>query len=266
LVLKEDGKPEIHFRLGNRLGHGRRGPVYRALNLNTGQMMAVKRIQLEELQVEHAISLLREVDVVKRLSHPNIVNYESVVRDTDSLSIVMKYGDNDSLAQTLKAFGNFNELLAARYIIPILKGLHYLHSNDIVHGDIQVENILTNNLNGTVKLTGFGLAFNLPALDSEKANWMAPEIIELQSPPSTKSDIWSLGCTIIEMVTGHPPYCEIEDDLSVMFRIVDDETIPLPEGCSSSLRDLLTQCFNKDPAKRPDAELFSEHQWLQKNW
>ncbi|KAJ7648106.1 kinase-like domain-containing protein, partial [Roridomyces roridus] len=273
LILKEDGKPDTQFQLGNRLGHGHWGPVFRALNLNTGQMVAMKRIQLAELQEEQVTNLLREVDFVKKLSHPNIIKYESIVRDTDSLSIVMEhvlflYAENGSLEQSLKAFGKFNEPLAASYSAHILEGLHYLHSNDIVHCDIKAANVLTNK-NGTVKLTDFGSALNLRGMDFSIAgspNWMAPEIIELLGPPSTKSDIWSLGCTIVEMVTGHPPYHEIGNYLSVMFRIVDDETIPLPGAYRNYRTAAAAVCFNKDPANRPDAASLSKYQWVKESW
>ena len=115
-------------------------------------------------------------------------------------------------------------------------------------------------------------------------NWMAPEVIELKGA-STKSDIWSLGCTVIELLTGRPPYADITNSMSgklfnfvsiddpngisyflVMFRIVEDDMPPLPQGCSELLRDFLEQCFHKNPACRPSAELLCEHIWLKKNW
>lgn len=270
LVVKEDGKTPIHFQLGNCIGRGQFGSVYRALNLNTGQMVAVKRIRLEGLKEEEVTTLMREVDLVKNLSHPSIVKYEGMGRDEDHLSIVLEYAENGSLAQTLKAFGKLNERLVASYVVKILEGLHYLHTSDVVHCDLKAANILTTK-NGNVKLSDFGVSLNLRAMEREikdvagTPNWMAPEVIELKGA-STKSDIWSLGCTVVELLTGRPPYSEIANSMSVMFRIVEDAMPPLPDNCSELLQDFLKMCFQKDPSARPSAEMLCEHPWLKANW
>jgi len=119
----------------------------------------------------------------------------------------------------LKASGKFNEALVARYVIEILEGLHYLHMSKVVHCDLKAANILMTK-NGNVKLTDFGISLNLRAVEREinkdvagTPNWIAPEVIELKVA-STKSDIWSLGCTVIELLTGRPPYADIANTMS----------------------------------------------------
>ena len=94
---------------------------------------------------------------------------------------------------------------------------------------------------------------------------MAPEVIELKGA-TTASDIWSLGCTVVELLTGRPPYSEIGNSLSVMFRIVEDENPPIPEGCSPDLQAFLSLCFKKNPDERPSAEALFEHPWLKRTW
>lgn len=129
-----------------------------------------------------------------------------------------RYAENGSLGQTLKAFGKLNERLVASYVVKILEGLHYLHRSDVVHCDLKAANILTTK-NGNVKLSDFGVSLNLRAMEREikdvagTPNWMAPEVIELKGA-STKSDIWSLACTVIELLTGRPPYAEIANSMS----------------------------------------------------
>jgi serine/threonine protein kinase len=269
LIIKEEGKVPTHFQLGNCIGRGQFGSVYRALNLNTGQMVAVKRIRLEGLKEEEVTQLMREVDLVKRLSHPSIIKYEGMHRDADTLSIVLEYAENGSLGQTVKSFGKLNEKLTASYVVRILEGLHYLHKSDVVHCDLKAANILTTK-NGNVKLSDFGVSLNMRAVEREKdvagtPNWMAPEVIELKGA-SPKSDIWSLACTVIELLTGRPPYGDIPNSMSVMFRIVEDAMPPIPPGVSPLLEDFLKKCFHKDPTQRPTAELLCEHQWLKQNW
>jgi serine/threonine protein kinase len=130
----------------------------------------------------------------------------------------LRYAENGSLGQTLKAFGKLNERLVASYVVKILEGLHYLHQSDVVHCDLKAANILTTK-NGNVKLSDFGVSLNLRAMEREMKdvagtpNWMAPEVIELKGA-SPKSDIWSLGCTVIELLTGRPPYADIANGMS----------------------------------------------------
>ena len=118
----------------------------------------------------------------------------------------------------MKAFGKLNERLVASYVVKILEGLHYLHQSDVVHCDLKAANILTTK-NGNVKLSDFGVSLNLRAMEREMKdvagtpNWMAPEVIELKGA-SPKSDIWSLGCTMIELLTGRPPYADIANGMS----------------------------------------------------
>jgi serine/threonine protein kinase len=136
----------------------------------------------------------------------------------DRSSPPLRYAENGSLGQTLKAFGKLNERLVASYVVKILEGLHYLHQCDVVHCDLKAANILTTKT-GNVKLSDFGVSLNLRAMEREMKdvagtpNWMAPEVIELKGA-SPKSDIWSLGCTVIELLTGRPPYAEIANGMS----------------------------------------------------
>ncbi|KAF8316810.1 kinase-like protein [Clavulina sp. PMI_390] len=270
LIVKEAGQPAVQYQLGNCIGRGQFGSVYRALNMTTGQVVAVKQIRLAGLPEPEVTQLMQEVELMKRLDHPSIVKYEGMSRDKDALSIVLEYAENGSLGQTLKAFGKLNERLVAGYVAKILEGLHYLHQSEVVHCDMKAANILTTK-NGNIKLSDFGVSLNLRAVAQIKndvagtPNWMAPEVIELNGA-SPASDIWSLGCTVIELLTGKPPYADIPNGMSVMFRIVDDASPPLPVNCSDALKDFFSQCFNKDPSKRPSAEELFEHPWLKDTW
>ncbi|EPQ29994.1 uncharacterized protein PFL1_02667 [Pseudozyma flocculosa PF-1] len=272
LVVVEEGKPNITYQLGNCIGRGQFGSVYRALNLNSGQMVAVKRIKLEGRSDDDVTQLMNEVDLLKSLVHPSVVKYEGLVRGPEVVSIILEYVENGSLLHTLKAFGNFPEKLVASYVVKILEGLNYLHEQNVVHCDLKAANILTTK-NGNVKLSDFGVSLNLKAVEQMNnksndaigtPNWMAPEVIELKGV-TTAADIWSLGCTIIELLTGKPPYYDMLA-MSAMFRIVEDDCPPIPEKCSPPLRDLLLQCFHKDPVQRPSAETLFEHQWVRQTW
>lgn len=93
---------------------------------------------------------------------------------------------------------------------------------------------------------------------------VAPEVIELKGA-SPASDIWSLGCTIVEMLTGRPPYADLLA-MTTLFRIVEDERPPLPSNLSVDLLDFLCQCFQKDPSLRPSAGTLGRHVWIKRNF
>lgn len=264
---------DITYQMGNCIGRGQFGSVYRALNLNTGQMVAVKRIKTTGKTEKEVKELMHEVDLLQSLDHPSIVKYEGLVRGPNVLSIILEYVENGSLLHTLKAFGIFPEKLVAGYVVRILEGLDFLHERKVVHCDLKAANILTTK-NGNVKLSDFGVSLNLKAMERNLTskrqdaigtpNWMAPEVIELHGA-STASDIWSLGCTIIELLTGKPPYGDLLA-MSAMFRIVEDDRPPIPEKCSPPLADFLLKCFQKDPTLRPSAAELFDHEWLSASW
>jgi serine/threonine protein kinase len=136
-----------------------------------------------------------------------------------ALLTTCRYAENGSLLQTTKAFGKLNERLVANYVVKILEGLHYLHQCDVVHCDLKAANILTTKT-GNVKLSDFGVSLNMRAVKHEyrkdvqgTPNWIAPEVIELKGA-SSASDIWSLGCTVVELFTGKPPYAEVNNSMS----------------------------------------------------
>ncbi|KAG0231087.1 hypothetical protein BGW42_000504 [Actinomortierella wolfii] len=269
LDLVENGRVTATFQLGNCIGRGQFGAVYKALNLGTGQMVAVKRIKIDGLKDSEMDILMQEVELLKTLSHPSIVKYEGFIRTYGHLNIILEFVENGSLFTTLKAFGTFPEKLVVAYVVKILEGLVYLHGKEVVHCDLKAANILTTK-NGNVKLSDFGVSLNMKVKESDfgavagTPNWMAPEVIELKGA-SPASDIWSLGCTIIEMLTGRPPYADLLA-MTTLFRIVEDDRPPLPNNISADLLDFLCQCFQKDPALRPTASMLSHHRWILRNF
>lgn len=150
---------------------------------------------------------------------------------------VSRYCENGSLHSICKAYGKFPENLVGVYMTQVLHGLHYLHDQGVIHRDIKGANILTTK-DGTVKLADFGVSTSTLAGGQDKEAqvvgtpyWMAPEIIQL-SGASSASDIWSVGCTVIELLQGKPPYHNLAA-MPALFAIVNDDHPPLPEGISA---------------------------------
>ncbi|KAL2867873.1 serine/threonine-protein kinase [Aspergillus lucknowensis] len=251
------------YQLGDCLGRGAFGSVYRALNWNTGETVAVKQIMLADLPKSELRVIMLEIDLLKNLDHPNIVKYHGFVKSAETLNIILEYCENGSLHSIAKNFGRFPETLVGVYMSQVLHGLLYLHDQGVIHRDIKGANILTTK-EGLVKLADFGVASRTTGLSESSVvgtpYWMAPEVIEL-SGATTASDIWSLGCTVIELLEGKPPYYNLQP-MPALFRIVNDDHPPLPQGASPAVKDFLTQCFQKDPNLRVSARKLLKHPWI----
>ncbi|KAI3326858.1 hypothetical protein HD806DRAFT_488388 [Xylariaceae sp. AK1471] len=253
------------YRLGECLGKGAFGAVYKAFNWGTGEAVAVKQIKLVNLPKSELRMIEAEIDLLKNLHHDNIVKYIGFVKSADCLNIILELCENGSLHSICKSYGKFPENLVGVYMTQVLQGLQYLHDQGVIHRDIKGANILTTK-DGKVKLADFGVSTSTLAGPDKEAQvvgtpyWMAPEIIEL-SGATPASDIWSLGCTVIELLSGRPPYHHLQA-MPALFAIVNDDHPPLPEGVSSAARDFLMQCFQKDPNLRVSARKLLKHNWI----
>ena len=231
------------YQLMEGIGKGGYGLVYRGMNVTTGMTVAVKRVQLAGVKEAELESILMEIKLLEALSHPNIVKYLDSVQSADYLCIILEFVENGALSSLLSKFGGvFPEPLVAHYIAQVLMGLQYLHQQGVIHRDIKGANILSTK-EGNIKLADFGVATTLT--DSRKSDsvvgtpyWMAPEIIEMSGQQSSACDIWSVGCTVLELLTGKPPYFDLQQ-MPALFRIVQDEHPPLPDGISGMLEDFL---------------------------
>ena len=271
--LARDGTAQRHakeveglkdYQLGHCLGRGAFGSVYSALNWSTGETVAIKQIRLSDMPKTELKVIMQEIDLLKNLHHPNIVKYHGFVKSSEALWIILEYCEQGSLYTICKNFGKFPENLVALYTAQVLQGLLFLHDQGVIHRDIKGANILTTK-EGLVKLADFGVATRQQGLVAEGSvvgtpYWMAPEVIELAGA-TTASDIWSLGCTVIELLDGKPPYHKFAP-MPALFRIVNDDHPPLPESCSPLVRDFLMQCFQKDPNLRVSAKKLLRHPWI----
>ena len=246
------------------IGKGAIGEVYKALDTETAQTVAIKQIDLYSISNENISSIEGEINLLKNLDHPNIVKYIECIRTKSHINLVLEYVENGSLHQMVKQSGKMGEHLVFIFVKQILEGLAYLHNQGIIHRDIKGANLLLTK-NGIVKLADFGYSI---LNDKNKVNsivgtacFMAPEVIEQKGNISPKCDIWSLGCTIIQLLTTKPPYYEFEP-MAAMFRIVTDDCPPIPNGISNFLKDFLLKCFIKEPSKRPSAKELLLHPWI----
>ncbi|KAF2073996.1 hypothetical protein CYY_004703 [Polysphondylium violaceum] len=257
------------YNLGDKIGKGAFGQVYKGFNVKTGDFVAIKQIEKSRIDNNTLQSVKKEFDILLNLKHNNIVKVLGVVETSSKINFILEYVENGSLRDIIDKFGPLSEDLAISYLYQLLQGLVYLHANRVIHRDIKSSNILITK-DGTIKLADFGVASQL----SDQAQmtysvvgtpyWMSPESIQMSGQTSA-SDIWSLACTMIELVSGSPPYFSLQP-MAAMFRIVQDPHPPYPANLSEEFQSFLNTTFEKDPLKRPSAAqlllhpIFKKHQ------
>ncbi|KAE8684112.1 Mitogen-activated protein kinase kinase kinase NPK1 [Hibiscus syriacus] len=267
--------PLIRWRKGELIGSGAFGRVYMGMNLDSGELLAVKEVLIavnsasKEKTQAHIRELEEEVKLLKNLSHPNIVRYLGTVREEETLNILLEFVPGGSISSLLGKFGPFPEAVIRKYTKQLLLGLEYLHNNGIMHRDIKGANILVDN-KGNIKLADFGASkqvVELATITGAKSMkgtpyWMAPEVI-LQTGHSFSADIWSVGCTVIEMATGKPPWSQQYQEVAALFYVGTTKSHPpIPEHLSSEAKDFLLKCLQKEPELRQVASELLKHPFV----
>ncbi|XP_015875145.2 mitogen-activated protein kinase kinase kinase ANP1 isoform X1 [Ziziphus jujuba] len=273
--MAKDNTPPIRWRKGELIGCGAFGRVYMGMNLDSGELLAVKQVLIaantdsKEKAQAHIKELEEEVKLLKNLSHPNIVRYLGTVREEETLNILLEFVPGGSISSLLGKFGSFPEAVVRTYTKQLLLGLAYLHKNGIMHRDIKGANILVDN-KGCIKLADFGASkqvVELATISGAKSMkgtpyWMAPEVI-LQTGHSFSADIWSVGCTVIEMATGKPPWSQQFQEVAALFHIGTTKSHPpIPEHLSVEAKDFLLKCLQKEPNLRPAASELLQHPFV----
>jgi len=269
------------FRKGNKIGAGAYGTVWMGLVPATGKLLAIKQLEFIEghkEDQERVESIQMETAILSVLRHPNICGYIGSKTTQEkagqmALNILLEWIPGGSIASLIDTFGPLEEETVRVYTHQILEGLHYLHTNRVTHRDIKGANILVT-CDGCIKLTDFGhskmdystLNVETMKMKSLKGTpfWMAPEVVR-EEGYGRRADIWSLGCTIIEMSSGVPPWADAgTNQFTVMMKIANGKEPPkIPDHLSEAGQQFLLQCFQRDPQQRPNAAQLLTDPWLE---
>ncbi|KAF8960162.1 kinase-like domain-containing protein, partial [Flammula alnicola] len=264
---------------GELIGKGTYGRVYLALNATTGEIIAVKQVQLpqtasdENDSRQHTVvqAVKMESETLRDLDHPNIVQYLGFEETAANLSIFLEYVPGGSVGSCLHKHGKFDDNVTRSFTAQILCGLEYLHSKGILHRDLKGDNILVE-MSGTCKISDFSVSKRTEDLAGGASTplqgtlfWMAPEVINTQEKVyNFKIDIWSVGCVVLEMWSGMRPWIG-EEMVAVMFKLSQSkEPPPVPEDIvlSEEADDFRRRCFAINPEERPSAAELRQHPYL----
>ncbi|KAJ2062206.1 Protein kinase [Coemansia sp. S146] len=265
IVSRED--PKVLYSKVKKIGQGASGNVYMAKSIRTGDLVAIKQMDLAKQPRKEL--LVNEILVMKESSHPNIVNYiESFLLNSSDLWVVMEYMEGGALTDVIDN-NKLSEAQIATVCREVCRGLSHLHMQDIIHRDIKSDNVLLGE-DGQVKITDFGFCAKLSEQRSKRATmvgtpyWMAPEVVK-QKPYGSKVDVWSLGIMVIEMIESEPPYLD-EEPLKALYLIATNGTPALkhPETLSRELKGFLAECLCVDVQSRATMEELLSQEFLVK--
>ena len=230
------------------------GSVYVANSLATNTKVAIKQMDLA-MQTRKDF-IVNEILIMKESQHPNIVNYlDSFLVGSNDLWVVMEFMEGGALTDVIDNNSKMTEQQISTVCLETVRGLHHLHSQNIIHRDIKSDNILLN-AQGHVKISDFGYCAKLTDQKRKRATligtpyWMAPEVVK-QKEYGAKVDIWSLGIMAIEMIENEPPYLD-EEPLKALYLIATNGTPTLkhPEKLSGELKSFLAVCLCVDVRSR----------------
>ncbi|KAB5594379.1 Mitogen-activated protein kinase kinase kinase [Ceratobasidium theobromae] len=290
-------RPTFKWVKGQLIGRGSFGRVYHAMNLTTGEMIAVKQVELPKTDSDRADSrqmsvvdaLKSESDTLRDLDHPHIVQYLGFEETMDAFSIFLEYVPGGSVGSVLRKFGKFEDEVVRSFSRQIIDGLAYLHKSGILHRDLKGDNILVDR-SGICKISDFGISKRSEHVYNNHEGtamqgsvfWMAPEMLHNNKQGyNAKIDIWSVGCVVLEMQAGRRPWTE-DDMFAVMYKVgglrqappVPNDVYLTPladdfrQRCFAVLvftflSACVTDSYRSDPAERPTAAELLTHSWLQ---
>ncbi len=250
------------FELMEKLGEGGMGVVYRGRYVGNNRIVAVKILPDDVAANENLVARFdREIEILKQLKHPHIVNCFGGVCESKQRFYAMELVEGGTLADHLQKRGRFTWDYVIEYGLQMCSALDYAHQRGVIHRDIKPGNFLLTK-SGQIKLSDFGLATMIAAARITRAGktagtfqYMAPEQIQGKPPLSNRTDLYALGCVFFELLTGRPPF-EAENPAAVLhmhLKELPPRVITFCRDCPPELDQLIADLLEKNPDNRPES-------------
>ncbi|KAF9287800.1 hypothetical protein BGZ74_001005 [Mortierella antarctica] len=252
--------------IGNFIGAGGYGSVYHARWAT--RRVAIKKFYVTQAEAKEEDSIRREIQLLERLRDKHIILFYGTTYHEDRLVLVMEYAEGGSLQVAIKKKRLLGWPAKTRIAQEIVRGLAYIHHENIIHRDLKSLNVLLTR-HMEVKICDFGLATVKTTSASKSSGdsalkgtlrWMAPELFAKRPNYTTKSDMYALGMVMWEMAANCTlPFKDTLDNAMVVFLITKGEREDLPDDTPADYRKCVEQCWEQDTAMRPEApEMITE--------
>uniref|UniRef100_A0A8C7ZH88 Mitogen-activated protein kinase kinase kinase kinase n=1 Tax=Oryzias sinensis TaxID=183150 RepID=A0A8C7ZH88_9TELE len=262
--------PLEDYELIHRLGSGTYGDVFKARNIRTSELAAIKIVKLDP--GDDITSIQQEITMMKECKHKNIVAYFGSYHRNTKLWICMEYCGGGSLQDIYQVTGPLKEKQIAFMCRETLQGLYHLHETGKMHRDIKGANILLTE-RGDVKLADFGVAVEISASVAKRKSfigtpyWMAPEVaaVEKKGGYNHLCDIWAVGITAIELAELQPPMFDLHPMRALMLMSKSSFQPPKLKDkskWSAGFHSFVKMALIKNPRKRPSAETLLQHPFV----
>ncbi|XP_034488775.1 mitogen-activated protein kinase kinase kinase 4 isoform X1 [Drosophila innubila] len=253
----------VNFRWhrGIKIGQGRFGKVYTAVNNNTGELMAMKEIAIQPGETRALKNVAEELKILEGIKHKNLVRYYGIEVHREELLIFMELCSEGTLESLVELTGGLPEALSRRFTAQLLSGVAELHKHGIVHRDIKTANIFLVDGSNSLKLGDFGSAVKIQAHTTVPGElqgyvgtqaYMAPEVFTKTNSDGhgRAADIWSVGCVVVEMASGKRPWAQFDSNFQIMFKVGMGEKPQAPESLSQEGHEFIDNCLQHDPKMR----------------
>ncbi|XP_004678366.2 PREDICTED: mitogen-activated protein kinase kinase kinase 1 [Condylura cristata] len=279
---KQPYREDTEWLKGQQIGLGAFSSCYQAQDVGTGTLMAVKQVtyvrNTSSEQEEVVEALREEIRMMSHLNHPNIIRMLGATCEKSNYNLFIEWMAGGSVAHLLSKYGAFKESVVINYTEQLLRGLSYLHENQIIHRDVKGANLLIDSTGQRLRIADFGAAARLASKGTGAGEFqgqllgtiafMAPEVLRGQQY-GRSCDVWSVGCAIIEMACAKPPWNaeKHSNHLALIFKIASATTAPsIPSHLSPGLRDVTLRCLELQPQDRPPARELLKHPVFRTTW
>ena len=258
-----------NYTLGAEVGSGAFGKVVLGKHILTGETVAIKildKIILSQTPEDYEL-VRQEISILKIVKHKYIVQLYEILQTPQHIFIVMEYCEGKDLMDYILAKTRLSELESLKFFQQLINALFYLHSQNICHRDVKIDNMLLDR-NRDLKLVDFGLSTKYTddtLLDQPCGTvvYAAPEVLDGNEYHGMLADVWSSGIVLFGMTSGYLPFCDQDDEVNK--KHVLEGKIELPDFFSPMLKDLLRHMLDINPITRYTLQDIREHPWFNMN-